>query len=55
MLTANKIPDNHINFWDEIFKAGDEVLNNLLKAATSGTTASTSRYAPNMSKIRQTV
>ena len=32
MLTANKIPDNHINFWDEIFKAGDEVLNNLLKA-----------------------
>lgn len=32
MLTANKIPESHICFLDEIFKAGDGVLNSLLKA-----------------------
>lgn len=32
MLTENKIPESHICFLDEIFKAGDGVLNSLLKA-----------------------
>lgn len=32
MLTTNKIPESHICFLDEIFKAGDGVLNSLLKA-----------------------
>ena len=32
MITANKIPDSHICFLDEIFKSGDGVLNSLLKA-----------------------
>ena len=32
MVTANKIPESHICFLDEIFKANDGVLNSLLKA-----------------------
>ena len=32
MLTENKIPESHICFLDEIFKANDGVLNSLLKA-----------------------
>ncbi|MBQ7726123.1 MAG: AAA family ATPase [Clostridia bacterium] len=32
ILTAGKIPDSHIVFCDEIFKANDGVLNSLLKA-----------------------
>lgn len=32
ILTENKIPESHICFLDEIFKAGDGVLNSLLKA-----------------------
>ena len=32
MLTANKIPESHICFLDEIFKANDGLLNSLLKA-----------------------
>ena len=32
MQTANKIPESHICFLDEIFKANDGVLNSLLKA-----------------------
>lgn len=32
MVTANKIPESHICFLDEVFKANDGVLNSLLKA-----------------------
>lgn len=32
IITENKIPDSHICFLDEIFKANDGVLNSLLKA-----------------------
>lgn len=92
MLTANKIPESHICFLDEIFKANDGLLNSLLKAlnehvyTNEGVSvkipvisffpppmrfqtsiirrknrcghcmiASTSRFAPSMSKTRQTV
>lgn len=37
MVTANKIPESHICFLDEIFKANDGVLNSLLKALNERT------------------
>lgn len=37
MLTANKIPESHICFLDEIFKANDGLLNSLLKALNERT------------------
>ena len=37
MITENKIPDSHICFADEIFKANEGVLNSLLKALNERT------------------
>ena len=37
MVTANKIPESHICFLDEVFKANDGVLNSLLKALNERT------------------
>lgn len=37
IITAGKIPDSHICFLDEIFKANDGVLNSLLKALNERT------------------
>ncbi len=37
MVTVNKIPESHICFLDEIFKANDGVLNSLLKALNERT------------------